>query len=224
MIPLLLLLAALQESNNPAQTRTVLWNDSGIAVRIPLSTPDWTAGTAILFPEESLDSIVVSWKEEALSLERNRNILFLKLLKPAEGEIHVLGGSGTLYRIWVKPVSPKDPYDAQVRIERPAPREKSPTPSLELIRAMRTRELPPGIQVRSADQTLQRTPESEIQLRLLYDSPTYQGYTLVLRNTSRDPLRVDPSRFTAEGLVLIGAAEMLLPPGGETELYLIFSK
>ncbi len=216
MIPLMVFLA-LQEG------REVPPSDRPVELRVPVSTETQHRATVVTFPEESLEALVAGWNEGDLSVERRRENLFVKLLRRAEGDLHVLGASGTLYRLAIRPAD--GPYDGQVRIAAPRPPERGGAPEpVDLIRAMRLGRRPADGEVRRADGIVHRSAEIVARLSYLYEASSYRGYVARVENVSGGPIRLDPSRFTAPDLVLVGAREMLLKPGEGTLLYLVFWK
>src|SRR5205814_339434 len=107
----LLFLIVLQDA------REVYASDRPIEVRVPVSTESQHRAAVVSFPEESLEALVAGWNEGDLSIERRRENLFIKLLRKAQGDVHVLGASGGLYRLKVVPAD--DLYDGHVRILAP---------------------------------------------------------------------------------------------------------
>ncbi len=215
---LILALAAVQQS------REVLHSEGAVELRVPVSTETRHRASVVTFPEESLEALVAGWNEGDISVERRRENLFIKLLRPAEGDVHVLGGSGTLYRLAVRPAD--GAYDGRVRILRPAAparREGAPE-SVDLIRAMRLGRRPSDGEVRRADEVVHRSAEIVARLAYIYETRSHRGFVVRVENVSGGPIRLDPSRFTAADLVMAGAREMLLKPGERTSLYLIFWK
>jgi len=195
-----------------------------ISIVLPVSTPQESHTCVVAFPEESLTSLLVSWNEEDLSVERRRGMLFLKLLRPASGDLHALGSSGTLYRLHVRPAESGEPCDARITVLAPPAPEFRPVASLELMRAMRLGRRLPDATIRSTRISLYRSEEFDLESRAAYETPGLQGFVLLLTNRSREKARVDPSRFSAEGLLLIGARTMTLSPGESTSLYLVFAR
>ena len=115
----LLVLMALQD------TREVYASDRPIEVRVPVSAEAQHRATVMTFPEESLEALVAGWNEGDLSIERRRENLFIKLLRKVQGDVHVLGASGALYRLTLVPA--EGAYDGHVRVL--APKEvKRPLP------------------------------------------------------------------------------------------------
>jgi hypothetical protein len=215
MIPLLLLLA-LQEA------REVHHSDLPVTIRVPISTETQHRATVVTFPEESLEALVAGWSETDLSVERRRENLFIKLLRKAEGDLHVLGASGTLYRLTIRPA--EGSYDGQVRIVVPKERSRTVPEPVELIRAMRMGRRPAEGSVLKASEIVYTSPEFAARIAYVYESTAYRGYVVRMENVSASPQRLDPSRFVGKDLVLAGAKEMLLAPGEKTLLYLVFWK
>lgn len=214
MIPLLFLL--LQES------REVIPSDRPIEVRVPVSSETQHRATVVTFPETSLEALVAGWNENDLSVERRGENLFIKLLRRAEGDVHILGASGTLYRLAVKPA--EGAYDGRVRILAPRSKNRATPEPIELIRAMRLGRRPAEGEVRKAEGEAYRSAEIEVRPGYLYETTSYRGYVLRVENISSLPQRLDLSRFTGRDLVLAGAREMILKPGEKTLLYLVFWK
>ena len=212
----LLLLLALQDA------RDVYASDRPIEVRVPVSTETQHLASVVTFPEEALEALVAGWNENDLSIERRRENLFIKLLRKAKGDLHVMGSSGALYRLTLVPAD--GAYDGHVRIL-PVKEQKRTIPEpVELIRAMRLGRRPTEGTVLRSEQALHSSPEFSARLAYVYDSTAYRGYVVRVQNVSAAPQRLDPSRFLSKQLVLAGAKDMALPPGQETLLYLVFWK
>jgi hypothetical protein len=211
-----LVLALLQEA------RDVVASDRPVEVRVAVSTEKEHRTTVVSFPEESLEALVAGWNEADLSVERRKENLFLKLLRRAEGDLHVLGASGTLYRLAIRPAD--GPGDGRVNIVLPRERRGGVPEPVELIRAMRLARRPAGATVLRADAPLYASPEFAARLAYVYDTASFRGYVARVENVSAEPLRLDPSRLAGRDLVLAGARELLLRPGEKTLLYLVFWK
>lgn len=212
----ILLLLALQEA------REVLASERPIEVRVPVSAESEHRATVVSFPEESLEALVSGWNEGDLSIERRAESLFIKLLRPARGDLHVLGASGTLYRLAILPA--EGAYDGHVRV-RPRERGRRAAPeAVELVRAMRLGRLPAEGAVLRAEGPVFASAEVAARLAFVYETDSYRGFVLKVENVSAHPRRLDPSRFAGRELVLVGAREMLLAPGAKTLLYLVFGK
>lgn len=204
------------------ETREVIASDRPLEVRVPVATDAQHRATVLTFPEESLEALVAGWNEGELSLERRRENLFLKLLKKAQGDVHVLGASGALYRLRVLPA--EDSYDGHVRILAPKETRREASEALDLIRAMRLGRRPPQGTVLRCDQRLYGSPEWSARAAYVYESQAYRGFVVRVENVSSKPVRLDPSRFVSRDLVLIGARELMLSPGEKSLLYLVFWK
>lgn len=204
------------------EAREVPASDRPVEVRVPVAVDGRHPAAVVSFPEESLEALVAGWAEGDLTVERRRENLFLKLLRKAEGDLHVLGGSGTLYRLSIRPAD--GVYDGRIRILAPATRRAGAAPALELIRAMRLGRRPVDGRVFRAAGDLYEGPDFVAKLVYAYDAGEHRGYVIRAENRSAAELRLDPSRFVGPGLLLVGAREMLLPPGGTTLLYAVFGK
>ncbi|HTF57004.1 MAG TPA: hypothetical protein VK661_07200 [Planctomycetota bacterium] len=191
-----------------------------IEVRPAVAAADRHATCVVTFPEESIEAMVAAWNEGDLSVEQRKNLLFLKLLRPASGDLHVLGTGGTLYRLAITPGS-----DTSVRIVRTSPRAGEAPPSLEFVRALRLGRLPPDARARrSGDAVLFRIGAAELRCRFVVENAHYTGYVIELRNLAEAPHRIDPSKLRGPGLVLVAAREHIVPPKGATLLYLVFAR
>lgn len=209
----------------PQGSREVPCTDRPVEIRVPVSGEAHHRATVVTFPEESLEALVAGWNEGDLSVERRGENLFLKLLRRAEGDLHVLGASGRLYRLAVRPAEEAF-YDGRVRIAPPPPaagRAAVPEP-VQLIRAMRLGRRPAEGEVRRASGVLHYSAGVRMSLVYLYETDSCRGYVARVENLSGGPVRLDPSRFTASDLALAGAREVLLRPGEKTLLYLVFWK
>lgn len=202
--------------------RDVTASDRPVEIRVPVAADGRHPAAVVTFPEESLEALVAGWAEGDLTVERRRENLFLKLLRKAEGDLHVLGGSGALYRLSIRAAD--GAYDGRVRIL-PAPsRWAGATPALDLVRAMRLGRRPADGRVLRAQGLLYEGPDLAARLVYAYDAGELRGFVVRAENLSAAELRLDPSRFLGPGLLLMGAREMLLPPGGSTLLYAVFRK
>lgn len=202
-----------------------------VELRVRVSEPKKTILTAVAFPT-AIRNIVSAWNEKDLSIDQAGNRLFLKLLASAQGHLDVLLEGDRLVRLYLTPVKDDVPYDAVVQVllhgpsETAGPRPLRASGALELARAMRLGEIPPGITVRKADGILLlETPNVEATLAWVYDGTHFRGYIVKLSNSSRHTgYEVDLPRFHAEDLVLVGARNLVLEPRSFTYLYLVFWK
>jgi hypothetical protein len=202
--------------------REVIASDRPVEVSVPVSTDTEHRATVVSFPEDSLEALVAGWNENDLSIERRRENLFIKLLRKARGDVHVLGGSGALYRLTVVPAD--GPYDGHVRILAPKEAKRGVPESVDLLRAMRLGRLPIEGSVLRSDLEISASPEWSLRVLYVYETTAYRGYVARIGNGSAVALRLDPSRFVSRNLVLCGARELLLAPGENTLLYLVFWK
>lgn len=215
MTALMLLLLA-QDS------REVFASDRPLEVRVPVSTESQHRATVVSFPEDSLEALIAGWNEGDLSVERRRENLFIKLLRRAQGDVHVLGASGALYRLRIVPAD--DVYDGHVRILAPKGSKREVPEAVDLLRAMRLGRRPVEGKVLRSDQAVYASPEWTARLVYVYESTAYRGFVARVENVSSAPQRLDPSRFLARDLVMAGSREVVVAPGAKTLLYLIFWK
>jgi len=204
-----------------------------IQVAVPYSSRA-SLVTCVSFPEKSIRSIVAAWTESNVSLEHTGGNLFIKLLQEREGHIDVVGGSGRLYRLYVKPAT-AGPYDESLQItlseesdrkkDQGKPSSQVRSVALDLILAMRRGELPEGALISSGpDHAVQASVHAEMFIRLVYELDGFVGYVIELKNRSETEISLDLSRYQGEELLLIGAREMSVKSGASTLLYLVFSE
>ena len=205
-----------------ARSREVPLAERPVEILVPVAGEAKHVGTVVTFPEDSVEAIVAGWNEEDLSLERRGDRVFLKLLRRAEGDLHVLGSSGTLYRLYLRPA--EGAYDGHVRIRRPEKKSAAGTAAIDLIRAMRKGRVADGIVARKASGILHRSLQTCVTARYVYDTDVHRGYVVTLENLGDSPLRVDPSKFAGEAFELVGAREMVVEPKKATLLYLVYRK
>jgi hypothetical protein len=217
------------------------WREGAeIRLRVPLATETHEVMCAVSFPESAIRSAVTGWGESTLTAVQKGNFLFLRLSKRAEGQLNVIGESGTHYLLYLEAVDAKAPdgYDAFVKIVRPPPPEEGASPrkpanaerpkpkgALDLIRAMRLGDRREGTRVlRAKGEVVHSSADVELRLLFVYQSSSYVGRIYEVRNLSGRKLALDASRFRAAGddLVLSGLRENVIPPGGVSRLYTVF--
>lgn len=204
------------------EAREVIASERPVEIRVPVSGDARHRATVVSFPEDSLEALVAGWNEGDLSVERRREKVFLKLLREAEGDLHVMGGSGTLYRLAIR--AAEGAYDGHVRIVASRARGREAPEPVELIRAMRLGRRPPEGTVLRSDATVYASAELSARSAFVYETDRLRGYVLQVENVSGRAQRLDPSRLVGKPLLLAGAREMLLEPGGKTLLYLVLAK
>lgn len=211
--------------------QAALLDGGTVEIRVRVSEPKKTVLSAVTFPA-AIRNIVSAWNEKDLSIDQAGNRLFLKLLSPAQGHLDVLLEGERLVRLYITPVKDDVPYDAALQIQLSLPLESAESRpdrssgALELARAMRLGEIPPGVTVRKAEGVLLiETPNVDVSLAWVYDAARFRGYVVKLSNDSRQTAyEVDLPRFHAEDLVLVGARNLVLEPRSFTYLYLVFWK
>lgn len=233
------------KTRSGGQVRKEIWKDGAILkVRVPISAESRHLMTAVTFPEESIQGIVQGWSESDISLDHKKGTLYVKLLKASEGHLYVVGASGTKYTLYIIPVDAakehSSRYDAELLIEKErTPGDKKseearlptkerhgkPIGSLDLVRAMRLGICPENGTVKKGDgRGIFKTEKLAATLAFKYEILAYAGYVLDVTNTSSGTVVLDLSRFSAPGLVLVGAREMTVEPGQATRIYLVFWK
>jgi len=214
-----IVIAAALVGQQAGRAREVVYDESrAVEVRPAVSTAERHVTCVVTFPEESIETLVAAWNEADLSIERKRDHLFIKLFRAVEGDIHVLGASGMLYRLYVKPGD-----DTQVRIVRPQAAAKRAPAALELVRAMRLAQPPETVAVRKgAGDLVFRDGATEARVRWVYESTHHVGHVVELANTGERAVHVDPRRFAGRDLVLAGVRESVVGPKSSTLLYFVF--
>jgi hypothetical protein len=212
-----------------------------IPVRVPVATETREVMSAVSFPETGIRSAVTGWGPGTLTAIQKGNLLFLRLSRKSEGQLSVLGESGTHYLLYLEAVDAALPggYDAYIKIVRPLPQASEPgaawkAPSrehpkprgaLDLIRLMRLGDLREGIRIlRAKGEQVYVSDDVELALLFVYEAPPYTGRIYEVKNRSGRKLALDASRFRAAGedLILSGLRENVIPPGGVSRLYTIF--
>ena len=219
-----LLFALSTGTETDEQVRSIPPGKTAIEIVMPVATPEDNRSCVVELPEKRIASVVLSWREEDLSIEKTGGRLFLRLLHPVEGSLHVIGGSGILYRLHLRPAKEGETPDVHIRLAAPPAGPPRRIPSIELLRAMKTGIPFPGLRDRPAKRILLKTDDRRFLLLRRFDAPCHRGYVLRLENRTKTPFQVDPERFDAEGLLLIGADRWEVPALSETRLYLIFQK
>ena len=226
-----LLACPLQDA--PESGRTVTHDGrTAITVTLPVSDAAKHVACVLSFPEPVARALV-PWNEEDISIDPDGADVMVKLLKAVEGDLAFRGKSGTLYRFHVRPAAAGAAADRYVKVVVPEPEPSAPSPSaksgaIELIRAMRSGRVPPDARVTAPPSTtapLFQDGRVEIRPRFLYAADHHRGLVLDLKNVSRDEtFRVDLTAFAGRELLLAGARDLLVPPGGSTRLYLVFAR
>jgi hypothetical protein len=225
----------------PSLAQTRQWKEgSEIRLRVPVATESLEVMCGVSFPETGIRAAVTGWGESTLTSVQQGSYLFLRLSKRAEGQLNVIGESGTHYLLYIEAVDAKGPggYDSFVKIVRPLPQGEGevvrklakgerpkPKGALDLIRSMRLGERREGTRVlRAKGEVVYSSPDVELRLLFVYQSSSYIGRIYEVRNLSGRKLALDASRFRAAGddLVLSGLRENVIPPGGVSRIYTVF--
>jgi hypothetical protein len=197
--------------------------------------------SAVAFPETGIQAAVTGWGPSTLTAIQKGSFLFLRLSRKTEGQLSVIGDSGTAYLLKLEAVDPKDAgsYDAYVKIVRPSvpaptagakpegrvPDRGKPKGALELIRAMRMGQAREGTRVlRAKGEVLYSGYDIELRILFVYEESSYVGRIYEVRNLSGRKLALDASRFRASQgtLILSGLRENMIPPGATSRLYTVF--
>lgn len=221
-----ILLAALALQDGTPQTRSEVYTPGDTAVLdIPLSDENRSYQCVVsLRDETAIANVVLAFEKDALSIEVKQNRIFVKRLKEVQGFIDCIGSSGALYRLFVRPA--KGDYTSFLELKlklKPKPKGRALPEPLQLVRAMRLSEVHEGITVKRMAHKVFENRELRIRALALFEMEGYKGYVCEVDNLSNAPLTLDPSKFQAKGLEVIGARELTVDRGGKTRLYLVFS-
>jgi len=217
--------------------RSVLWREgTSIPLRVPVAAPGKEYLTSVSFPEEGIETAVTGWKDGEITAVQKHGLLFLRLAKKSEGQLHVIGASGTHYLLFLKGVENPEAggFDDYLKILKkeklhpgdPLPKRANHRPSgaLELIQAMRLGLHPEGVKILRAKRELAyESPILEIRLVYVYDSQSYRGMIYEVRNLTGERQAVDSSQLRGQGtaLILTALRENVIPPQATTRLYAV---
>jgi hypothetical protein len=191
--------------------------------RLPLEVSDERRSiqSAVhLADETSVAHLVTAFNKEDISVEVKQNKVFIKLLKPVEGSIDCIGASGQLYRIHVIPAKQSVPLLTLRAPAKAAPPPELPAP-LTLMRCMRLGQVQDGMDLKRSTAVLIEDPSFVIQLQWVYRWDDLTGFVCTVRNRTARVMRLDPSRFHAPGILLVGARDLKLDAGQVTRLYVV---
>jgi hypothetical protein len=224
----------------PRPSPAVEWTEGvRVPVRVPVQGPGRELMTTLSFPEESIETAITGWAEAEITAVVKRGLLFLRLARKSEGQLSVIGGSGSHYLLYLRGVETTDPdsYDSYLKILKkepaarsdPLPRRQSPRPgaAVELLQAMRLGLHPEAVKILRARRELAfESPSLEVRLLYVYDAPSYRGLVFEVKNLTSDRQAVDASRFRGRGtsLVLTAMRENVIPPGAMTRLFALVWK
>lgn len=217
--------------------RTNLWKEgTSIPLRVPVAAPGKEFMSCVSFPEEGIETAVTGWKEGEITAVQKRGLLFLRLAKKSEGQLNVIGASGTHYLLFLKGVENPEPgsFDDYLKIEKkeelhpsdPLPMRGNhrPAGALELIQAMRLGLHPEGVKILRAKRELAyESPTLEIRLVYVYDGQSYRGMIYDVQNLTEERQAVDSSHLRGQGTALIMTAlrENVIAPKATTRLYAV---
>lgn len=205
-----------------------------LPVRVPVLAPGRECMTTLSFPEDSIETAITGWADGEITAIQKHGLLFLRLARKSEGQLNVIGASGTHYLFYLRGVDAAEPesYDAYLRIEKKAAREKAdvlprrsshrPSAAIDLIQAMRLGVHPEHVRILRAQRELAfESPVLEVRLLYVYDADAYRGMIYEIRNPTTERQAVDASRFRGKGtaLILTALKENVLLPGAVSRLY-----
>jgi hypothetical protein len=217
--------------------RMVLWKEgTAIPLRIPVAAPGKEFMSCVSFPEEGIETAVAGWKDGDITAVQKRGLLFLRLARKSEGQLSVIGASGTHYLLTLKGVENPEAgsFDDYLKILKkeesrhsdPLPKRANHRPSgaLELIQAMRLGLHPEGVKILRAKRELAyESPTLEIRLVYVYDAQSYRGMIYEVKNLTEERQVVDSSHLRGQGtaLILTALRENVIPPQTTTRLYAV---
>jgi hypothetical protein len=214
----------------PVERQVVAKDGQTIEVRVRVSTREEHYSTVVRFPEPIL-RVVSSWDPAQISVQDEETRLVLKLQAKASGYLDVVLSGGALLRLFVAGVLPAETCDSAIQIrlagQAASPREKAAagaaSGALDLIRAMRLGEVPADVTVRTGrKEVLFRSTDIQVSLLYVYEASRFRGLVLSIENLSASSVYpLDITRFGGEALVLVGARDLVVPPGRSTRLYVV---
>jgi hypothetical protein len=221
----------------PEAGRSIEWKEgAAIQVRVPVATPAREFMTTLAFPEDTIETAITGWKDGEITAVQKRGLLFLRLAKKSEGQLSVIGGSGTHYLLHLRGVENPEPglFDDYLKIARPGiarpeaalPKRATHRPSgaLELIQSMRLGLHPEGVKILRAKRELAYESQAlEIRLLYVYDAQSYRGLIYEVTNPTGERQALDASRLRGKGtaLILTALRENVLPAKSTTRLYAV---
>ncbi len=191
--------------------------------RMPLQVSTATRsiqGVVHLADESSVAHLVTAFNKDDLSIEVKQNKVFIKLLKDVEGSIDCIGSSGQLYRVYVLP-SEKSVTQLTLKARRAASEPPELPAPLLLMRAMRLGQPLEGAVVKRSNAIVAEDLTTLVQLQWVYSMDEWVGFVCTIRNRTDRALRLDPSKFRAEGVQVVGVRDLKLGPGEVTRLYIV---
>lgn len=227
----------LRSREAPEAGRSIEWREGiAIQVRVPVASPAREFMTTLAFPEENIETAITGWKDGDITAVQKRGLLFLRLAKKSEGQLSVIGGSGTHYLLHLRGVENPELgfFDDYLKITRPEnarseaalPKRAAHRPSgaLELIQAMRLGLHPEGVKILRAKRELAyESGALEIRLVYVYDAQSYRGMIYEVKNPTAERQALDASRLRGKGtaLILTALRENVLPAKSTTRLYAV---
>jgi hypothetical protein len=203
--------------------RPVLLSDEPMAVRLRQGQP-----TAITFPEP-IASVPTGADPAQLSVELEGTRLFLQPLDPrVQGLLFVVGASGRSYPVRFAVGTPPD---TEVLVTLPpapprgGPADTSPPPGLTvrmLLVALLQGNTVPGVTEAADRQVLLETARLRITTTRVYIAGFLLGYQAEAVNKTDAALPLLLPEYYAPGLKAITAEAEVLPPQGQTRVYLVF--
>ncbi len=222
---------------NVDRRRTVEWKEGvSIPVRVPVASPAREFMTTLAFPEDSIETAITGWKDGDITAVQKRGLLFLRLAKKSEGQLSVIGGSGTHYLLHLRGIENPESgtFDDYLKIVKkeetrptdPLPKRATHRPSgaLDLLQAMRLGLHPEGARIlRAKHELAYESPSLEIRLVYVYDAQTYRGMIYEIKNRTDERQAVDSSHLRGQGtaLILTALRENVVAPQGTTRLYAV---
>ena len=218
----------------PGAIRKVRVEEAGetVVVKVRIAKRDLNLST-VLSLSEPVASLVTSWDQKDISINHDKNKLFVKLLSKTKGYVDVITTNGNLVRFLILPMPAPAPYDSHVSVsvnirknkaaDKKPVRVRKASGALELIKAMRLSEVPKDATVRNGKKALLSEDEDlKVTLLYVYDTGRFRGFVLKLTNKSLERAHhVDVTRFAGKNQVLVGVREMVVPAGMSTRLYVV---
>jgi len=213
----------------PAPTQ-VRFEGSHLVINVPVARSGTAYVTVVELPEQGIKEIVFQFRNEEVSVDHVGAKVFIKLLQKAEGFLDVIGDTGTLYRLLIKPVTSgvfdstvivESKMGSQIGLER-KPSHKETSETLELIEAMASHAEFKGADRSICDRMLGAQDDLEKRLVMMYETPNLSGYIIKVTNVGKETKRLDLKQYSGAGLVAVAASNFVLAPGACVEIYCVY--
>jgi hypothetical protein len=196
-----------------------------IKINLPVSTKTNHFSTTILL-EEDVSSVIHSFPQDSIVIEVEANKVVAKLVSNTSGFLDISDCKGSIYKVHII-ASSKNKFTPIVKLKSQKRNDKpklKKVKAVEFLKLMRFRTKTDNISVYKV-QSKKIIDSDDIDARLLYIyiSENFKGYIVKLTNITAYSIKVDPTRYMADGLILVATEDFELSEGRNTYLYLVFA-